>query len=64
MVKKLGGGAQPLDRIIGYSPTCDGCSHLASVADIVTDPFAVHMLAKSWSFVERRPKEKALGEAG
>jgi hypothetical protein len=30
---------RPLHRIIGYSLTCDGCSHLASVADIVTGAF-------------------------
>jgi hypothetical protein len=28
-----------LDRIISYSLTCDGCSHLASVADIVLGAF-------------------------
>jgi hypothetical protein len=30
---------QPLHRIVGYSLTCDGCSHLASVADIVVGAF-------------------------
>ena len=30
---------RPLDKVIGYSLTCDGCSHLASVADIVLGAF-------------------------
>lgn len=31
--------AQPLSRILAYSSTCDGASHLASVADIVVGSF-------------------------
>jgi hypothetical protein len=33
------GGTRKLDRIVGYASTCDGASHLASIADILLGSF-------------------------